>query len=131
MRVNLLHNEANRTCTVQKGVHRVVPSEAASEVSALLANTSARTLILGIDKAGRVLQHDRNAAEVLGDAPGALLGVELGSLLTVPAHVVALTELISAATADREGTAVLTARPANAAHPTPAVLLQSVGTAVP
>ena len=131
MRVNLLHNEANRTCTVQKGVHRVVPSEAASEVSALLANTSARTLILGIDKAGRVLQHDRNAAEVLGDAPGALLGVELGSLLTVPAHVVALTELISAATADREGTAVLTVRLGNGDHADAVVTVQSVRSADP
>jgi serine phosphatase RsbU (regulator of sigma subunit)/anti-sigma regulatory factor (Ser/Thr protein kinase) len=131
MSPNLLHNEANGTCAVQKGVHRVVPSEAASEVSALLANTSARTLILGIDKAGRVLQHDRNAAEVLGDASGALLGVELGSLLTVPAHAVTLTELISSATADREGTAVLTVRLGNGDHADAVVTVQAVRSADP
>ena len=70
----------------------MVPAGMASDVRALVSNTSARTLILGIDKAGRILQHDRNAADVLG-APGALLGVELGSLIITPAHVVALTEL--------------------------------------
>ena len=72
---------------MQKAVHCVMPAGSASEVPALVPSTTARTLILGIDKAGRILQHDRNAAEVLSNAPGALLGVELGSLLTVPAQL--------------------------------------------
>ena len=54
---------------------------ATAEISALLANTSARTLMLGIDKTGRIRQHDRAAADVLSDVPSALLGTDLGSLL--------------------------------------------------
>ena len=106
----------------------MTPAGMASDVPALVSNTSARTLILGIDKAGRILQHDRNAADVLG-APGALLGVELGSLLITPAHVVALTELIGSACADREGTAVLTIRLRNGDHADAVVTVQSVRSA--
>ena len=59
-------------------------SAVAAEVSAVLANTSTRTLILGIDKAGRIRQHDRGAGDVLSAEPGALIGTELGTLLAAP-----------------------------------------------
>ncbi|HEY7143108.1 MAG TPA: SpoIIE family protein phosphatase [Streptosporangiaceae bacterium] len=108
-----------------------MPAGAASEISALVPGASARILILGTDKAGRILQHDRNAADVLGDAPGALLGVELGSLLTVPAQQAQLTELIGSACADREGTAVLAVRLGSGEHADAVVTVQSVRSADP
>jgi len=78
-------------------------------MSALLSNASARTLILGIDKAGRVIQHDRNAADILAFPRDALLGAEISSLLADPAaHAATLDSLLSAALSDRESTAVLT-----------------------
>jgi serine phosphatase RsbU (regulator of sigma subunit)/anti-sigma regulatory factor (Ser/Thr protein kinase) len=116
---------------VQKAVHCVMPAGPASEVPALVPSTTARTLILGIDKAGRILQHDRNAAEVLGNAPGALLGVELGSLLTVPAQLTLLNEAIGSACADREGNAVLAIRLGNGDHADAVVSVQSVRSADP
>ena len=79
-----------------------------TEMSALLSNASARTLILGIDKTGRIIQHDRNAADILAFPRDALLGAEISSLLADPAaHAATLDGLLSAALADREGTAVL------------------------
>jgi len=61
-----------------------VESTATAEISALMANTSARTLTLGIDKTGRIRQHDRLAADVLCDEPAALLGSDLPGLLAGP-----------------------------------------------
>jgi serine phosphatase RsbU (regulator of sigma subunit)/anti-sigma regulatory factor (Ser/Thr protein kinase) len=116
---------------VQKAVHCVMPAGSASEVPALVPSTTARTLILGIDKAGRILQHDRNAAEVLSNAPGALLGVELGSLLTVPTQLTLLNEAIASACADREGNAVLAIRLGNGDHADAVVSVQSVRSADP
>jgi serine phosphatase RsbU (regulator of sigma subunit)/anti-sigma regulatory factor (Ser/Thr protein kinase) len=90
-----------------------VASAVAAEVSALLANTSARTLILGVDKSGRVRQHDRGAGDVLADPPGTLIGTELSSLLVDPDSAVTLQGLIDSAISDRESTAVLAFRTAN------------------
>jgi serine phosphatase RsbU (regulator of sigma subunit)/anti-sigma regulatory factor (Ser/Thr protein kinase) len=90
-----------------------VASAVAAEVSALLANTSARTLILGVDKSGRVRQHDRPAGDVLADVPGTLIGTELGSLLVDPDSAATLQGLIDSAISDRESTAVLAFRTAN------------------
>jgi hypothetical protein len=42
-----------------------VTSGITTEISALLSNTSARTLLLGIDKTGRIIQHDRSAADIV------------------------------------------------------------------
>ena len=84
---------------------------ATTEISALLSSASARTLTLGIDKTGRVLQHDRNSADMLAYPGDALLGTELSSLLAGPSsHTIALEGLLSAALSGREGTAVLTFR---------------------
>ena len=86
-------------------------ADATTEISALLSNASARTLTLGIDKTGRVLQHDRNSADMLAYPGDALLGTELSSLLAGPSsHTIALEGLLSAALSGREGTAVLTFR---------------------
>jgi serine phosphatase RsbU (regulator of sigma subunit) len=80
----------------------------AADIAALLTSTSSRTLTVGIDKSGQILQHDRAAGEVLGEVHGALLGVELGSLITGSSYGSGLQPLIDAACSDREATAVLT-----------------------
>ncbi|MDQ2876268.1 MAG: serine/threonine-protein phosphatase [Actinomycetota bacterium] len=105
---------------------------ATAEISALLANTSARTLMLGIDKAGRIRQHDRAAADVLSDVPSALLGTDLGSLLAGPeAHATALQGLIDGACSGREGTTVLTVRTARGTTADGVVTVQPVRSADP
>jgi serine phosphatase RsbU (regulator of sigma subunit)/anti-sigma regulatory factor (Ser/Thr protein kinase) len=105
---------------------------ATAEISALLANTSARTLMLGIDKTGRIRQHDRAAADVLSDVPSALLGTDLGSLLAGPeAHATALQGLIDGACSGREGTTVLTVRTARGTTADGVVTVQPVRSADP
>jgi serine phosphatase RsbU (regulator of sigma subunit)/anti-sigma regulatory factor (Ser/Thr protein kinase) len=107
-----------------------VASVTAGEISGLLSSTSTRTLILGIDKAGRILQHDRSAADVLAEPPGALLGSDLASLLADPAaHAVALQQLIDSACSDREGTTVLTLRTARGSQTNVIVTIQPVRSA--
>ena len=50
-------------------------------------SSSVRTLILGIDNDGRVVQHDRNAAQILSRKPEDLLGAQLIELTTNGAQV--------------------------------------------
>jgi serine phosphatase RsbU (regulator of sigma subunit)/anti-sigma regulatory factor (Ser/Thr protein kinase) len=92
-----------------------VASAVAAEVSAVLSSTSARTLILGIDKEGRVRQHDRVAGDVLAESPGTLIGTELATVLAVRdgAAAATLQNLIDSAISDRESTAMLSFRTAN------------------
>jgi serine phosphatase RsbU (regulator of sigma subunit)/anti-sigma regulatory factor (Ser/Thr protein kinase) len=103
-----------------------------TDISALLSNTSARTLILGIDKAGRIIQHDRNAADILAYPRDSLLGVELGSLIVGPSSPAAAIEgLLSAVLADREGTAVLTLRTGKGEQVDSVVTMQPMRSADP
>jgi serine phosphatase RsbU (regulator of sigma subunit)/anti-sigma regulatory factor (Ser/Thr protein kinase) len=106
----------------------VATSEIA-DINALLSSTSARTLIVGIDKTGRILQHDRVAGEILAEAPGSLLGVELGNLVTASAYGNGLQGLIDAACSDREGQAVLTVRTGIGHHADAVVTVQPVRSA--
>lgn len=103
-------------------------SAVAAEVSAVLANTSTRTLMLGIDKTGRIRQHDRGAGDVLSGEPGALIGTELGTLLSVPDGPAAATlqGLIDGACSNRESTTVLTFRTANGATADAVVTVQPI-----
>ena len=103
-------------------------SAVAAEVSAVLANTSTRTLMLGIDKTGRIRQHDRAAGDVLSGEPGALIGTELGTLLAVPDGPAAATlqGLIDAACSNRETTTVLSFRTANSSTADAVVTVQPV-----
>ncbi len=81
------------------------------KITALLSYTSVRTLILGIDPAGRIVQHDRNSAEILASPSGSLLGTHLSDLLVGSAVAgMPLTSLLDAAKSGREATAVLTLR---------------------
>ena len=82
-----------------------------SKIAALLSHTSVRTLILGIDQSGRIVQHDRNSTELLVPPGGNLLGSHLGDLITAPALAGSpLAGLLEAARSGREATAVLTVR---------------------
>ena len=103
-------------------------SAVAAEVSAVLANTSTRTLMLGIDKTGRIRQHDRGAGDVLSGEPGALIGTDLGTLLAVPDGPAAATlqGLIDAACSNRETTTVLSFRTANGATADAVVTVQPI-----
>jgi len=81
------------------------------EITALLSNTSVRTLILGIDQSGRIVQHDRNAPEILEHDSESLAGTPLSELVagaTGPGSPVE--GLLEAARAGREATAVLAVR---------------------
>src|SRR5215471_16954983 len=81
-------------------------------------NSSVRTLILGIDRSGRIVQHDRTASKILAGSSGDLLGVQLADI-TAAGHANgkrendAVTTLLEAVKAEREGNAVLTISLAN------------------
>ena len=78
------------------------------KITALLSNVSVRTLILGIDEDGRIIQHDRNAPEILPLDPDSLVGAQLGDLVAGRSTAEpALTQLLEAVKAGREATAVL------------------------
>src|SRR5580693_8602252 len=87
-------------------------------------NASVRTIILGIDHSGRIVQHDRQAPAVLGRPAEKLLGASLRDLVSdptpaedgesngvVPAPANAgdnvVQSLLEALKADREGTGML------------------------
>ncbi|MGH3199200.1 MAG: SpoIIE family protein phosphatase [Streptosporangiaceae bacterium] len=85
-------------------------------------SSSVRTLILGIDYDGRVVQHDKNAAKILARKPEDLLGAQLieltpaaGNSAQGNSHAVrqadgaaAVAGLLEAIRSDREGSAMLT-----------------------
>ena len=54
------------------------------ETSHPALSSSVRTLILGIDYDGRIVQHDRNAAQILARKPEDLLGAQLIELTSGP-----------------------------------------------
>jgi len=78
---------------------------------------SVRTLILGIDRSGRIVQHDRTATKILARSSSDLLGVHLTDITSVghgvsavirPGEKEAVTTLLEAVKSEREGSAVLT-----------------------
>ena len=91
-------------------------------------SSSVRTLILGIDYDGRIVQHDRNAAKILARKPEDLLGAQLIELTSgshannsqdgqaeanshgdrPPDAAAAVAGLLEAIRSDREGSAMLT-----------------------
>ena len=99
------------------------------------ANPSVRTLILGIDDSGQIVQHDRTAPHVLSRSSDDLLGAHLSDLtIDVPGFPAgmgtgrsgetnkdAIGALLDTIRADREGSAVLTITTGND-YPTEAVV---------
>jgi serine phosphatase RsbU (regulator of sigma subunit)/anti-sigma regulatory factor (Ser/Thr protein kinase) len=83
-------------------------AEGAEPSAAAVPSPATRTLILGIDPAGRIMQCDRHAPKVLGRSPGELLGAELGDLTSdTEEQKDALAGLINAMRAGRESTTML------------------------
>jgi len=98
------------------------------ETSYPAVSSSVRTLILGIDYDGRIVQHDRNAAKILARKPEDLLGAQLIELTSgshgnnsqdgqaeanshgdrPPDAAAAVAGLLEAIRSDREGSAMLT-----------------------
>ncbi len=106
-------------------------SATAAEISALMANASARTLILGLDKAGRVLQHDRGASDLLTGEPDALLGSDLGALIDGADGPAVLQGMLDGACSDREATTVLKVRTARGLAADAVVTVQPIRSAGP
>jgi serine phosphatase RsbU (regulator of sigma subunit) len=79
-------------------------------VTALTSSTSVRTLILGIDPAGRIVWYERNVQEMLDPPGGALLGAPLEDLVVGGAAGTRLSGLLDALRSGREATTVLTLR---------------------
>jgi len=109
----------------------MVTSGIDADIPALLSSTSARTLIVGIDSAGRILQHDRAAGDILAESPGDLIGAQLGTIVTGSAYSNGLQGLIDAACSNREGTAVLTVKTGNGHRADAVVTVQPVRSADP
>jgi hypothetical protein len=88
-----------------------------AEITRLEFEASVRALTLGLDQAGRVVLHDRNAGEILAGGAGCLLGTSLGDLVmgsTVdgsPLH-----RFLESIRCGQEATAVLTLRPESASR---------------
>ena len=105
---------------------------------------SVRTLILGIDYDGRIVQYDRNAPRILAREPDELLGAQLSDLTVRGAAgnshaarpvdgVAAVGGLLEAIRSDREGSAMLTIETRDG-HPAEAVVtvhpMRAVGTSL-
>jgi len=80
-----------------------------------VASSSVRTLILGIDYDGRIVQHDRTAPRILAREPEELLGAQLSDLAASTQTNAsgiraadAISGLLDAIRSDREGSAMLT-----------------------
>jgi anti-sigma regulatory factor (Ser/Thr protein kinase) len=96
----------------------------AAESSHPALASSVRTVILGIDYDGRIVQHDRNAPQILAREPEELLGAQLSDLISSGAQgnspqenspgvrqaegLVAVSGLLDAIRSDREASAMLT-----------------------
>jgi serine phosphatase RsbU (regulator of sigma subunit)/anti-sigma regulatory factor (Ser/Thr protein kinase) len=79
-----------------------------SDISGLPSPSSVRTLILGIDPAGRIVQHDRSAPGIFHYEAETLLGVFLTDLVNETGETGStVSSLLDAVGADREATAVL------------------------
>jgi serine phosphatase RsbU (regulator of sigma subunit)/anti-sigma regulatory factor (Ser/Thr protein kinase) len=74
------------------------------------SNTSVRTLILGIDRSGRIVQHDRTAPKILARSTDDLLGVHLSDITANPSDKftgMSINMLLDAVKSEREGNTVL------------------------
>lgn len=107
-------------------------SAVATDASALMTSASARTLTLAIDTAGRIRQHDRLAADVLAGPAGTLLGTVFEDLIAGPGEPAEqLRSMMTAARADREGTAMLTIKTSSGPHVDAIVTMEPLRSADP
>ncbi len=110
--------DASGNGTGQGHGSETVAADIGADAAPLALGASVRTLILGIDYDGRIVQHDRSAAQFLACPADELLGAQLIDL-TVGAEgnshtgrsadsVAAVNGLLEAIRSDREGSAMLT-----------------------
>jgi anti-sigma regulatory factor (Ser/Thr protein kinase) len=95
-----------------------ITADIGSDATQPVLGESVRTLILGIDYDGRIVQHDRNAALILARAADELLGAQLIDLTAAAQgnsntgrsadSIAAVNGLLEAVRSDREGRAMLT-----------------------
>ena len=121
------HHASNGTNVQEAGIAETPETSAgsvAAESSHPAMSSSVRTLILGIDYDGRIVQHDRNAATILARKPEDLLGAQLIDLTSAGTQpgaaqanshgtrqvdgAAAVAMLLEAIRADREASAMLT-----------------------
>src|SRR6516164_3688838 len=108
-----MNHQESPVAAGKRGSRRAAPTPVNVTV-----NSSVRTLILGIDRSGRIVQHDRTAPKILAAVTGDLLGVQLADI-TAAGHANgrgdndAVSTLLEAVKAEREGNAVLTIALAN------------------
>jgi GAF domain-containing protein len=106
------------TNSQEAGITETPETSAVENFHPALAS-SVRTLILGIDYDGRIVQHDRNAPQILAREPDELLGAQLSDLTSGATqenshaarsadNLVAVNGLLEAIRSDREGSAMLT-----------------------
>jgi serine phosphatase RsbU (regulator of sigma subunit) len=108
-----------------------VVSATVSDATALVPAGSVRTLILGLDAAGRIVQHDRSAADMLAEPPAHLLGTEFAELITDPGRAETLPGLLAAASSGRDATVVLPVRTARGDHADAVVTIGPVHSSQP
>ncbi len=121
------HQSSTGTNLQEAGIAETPETSAgngSAESSHPAMSSSVRTLILGIDYDGRIVQHDRNAAKILARKPEDLLGAQLIELTSAGAQpnaahanshaarqadgAAAVAMLLEAIRSDREGSAMLT-----------------------
>lgn len=90
------------------------------------ATSSARALILGLDEAGRIVDHDRPAAALLDGAGGSLLGTEFASLVADRLQAESFGEYLDAVRAGRDVTTVVKIRAPQLGQADAVVTLQPV-----
>jgi hypothetical protein len=123
MRRRVAHNGESAPCTnIQespvtpgKKVSRKAPPVTVSPT----ASPSVRTLILGIDRTGQIVQHDRTAPKILAPSGDDLIGVHLTDITATPAKdggppvspdkasVLVVSSLLEAIKSDREANDML------------------------
>ena len=116
--------ETPETSAGSSAINSSATGSSSAESSHPAMSSSVRTLILGIDYDGRIVQHDRNAAKILARKPDDLLGAQLIELTSASNHgsgaqensqaarqpdgAAAVAGLLEAIRSDREGSAMLT-----------------------
>jgi serine phosphatase RsbU (regulator of sigma subunit) len=95
-------------------------------VPAQFAAASVRMLIIGLDAAGRIVDHDQSAVALLNGAGGSLLGKEFASLISGPSQAESFGGHLDAVRAGREVTTVVKVGSARIGHADAVITLQPV-----
>jgi DNA-binding CsgD family transcriptional regulator len=103
-----------------------VASGETPDVLGQFAEARAQTLILGLDGAGRIVDHDRQAVGLLSSVHESLLGADFAGLIADPSQAGSFREHLKAVRAGREVTTVVKIRTAWARQADAVITLQPV-----